>query len=427
MEDSDIQIVDVRGSHTDYIKQQVNQQTKLGVDDPLAIYDIDEVVERYRKWYKLLPRVELFYALKCNNDKNIVDILVTLGSSFDCASKGEIQQILELGVDPSRIIYANPIKQNTHLTYAKQHNVDLMTFDSEEELIKIKLLHGSARLLLRFRPTQKYEAHYDLGQKFGCNFNEARDLLISAKEIGLEIIGVSFHVGSDCLSTEAFSSSIKEARKIFDIGLQVGCAMKILDIGGGYRGRDVESPTIEENADIINQCLEEYFPETEGVKIIAEPGRYLVTSAASIAAHIIGRKLVYNKDRTNIEHVMYYINEGKYGSFCRLVAINDEFEMSPVTQQDDTRRYNSTVWGPTCAGSDCLTSEISLPLMEVGECLQIPYTGAYTFSRSTNFNSMPRPKFFYFCSRDIWCHVVEMRTQLSHQIMMNAENLRNVF
>ncbi|XP_021357055.1 ornithine decarboxylase-like [Mizuhopecten yessoensis] len=89
-------------------------------------------------------------AMKCNNDEKIVDVLMKLGSSFDCASKAEIQQVLELGVDPSRIIYANPCKQNSHLTYAKEHNVDLMTFDTEEELIKVKMLYGSARLLRKY-------------------------------------------------------------------------------------------------------------------------------------------------------------------------------------------------------------------------------------------------------------------------------------
>ncbi|XP_033761978.1 ornithine decarboxylase-like [Pecten maximus] len=220
--------------------------SNLGEDDPLVIVDIDEVVDRYRKWYTLFPRVELFYALKCNNDEKIVNALVRLGSSFDCASKAEIQQILELGVDPSRIIYANPCKQNSHLTYAKKHDVDLMTFDSEDELIKIKMLYESARLLLRFRPKHSYKVTYDLGKKFGCTLDETKDLFMSAKNKGLNVVGVSFHVGSNCVSADAFSSSIKEARIIFDIGQQVGFAMETLDIGGGYRGRDIDHPTIEE-------------------------------------------------------------------------------------------------------------------------------------------------------------------------------------
>ncbi|XP_033761921.1 ornithine decarboxylase-like [Pecten maximus] len=310
MEEDDLQIVKVRCSHREYIQRQINYQTELEIDDPLAVVDIDELVERYRKWYKLLPRVELFYALKCNNDKKIVDTLVKLGSSFDCASKGEIKQILDCGVDPSRIIYANPCKQNSHVSYALKHNVDLMTFDSEKELTKTMTICKSARLLLRFRPKHTCKVVYDLGMKFGCALEEASDLFLSAKKKGLNIVGVSFHVGSNCLSSDAFSSSIKEARMIFDIGLQVGFAMEILDIGGGFRGRDIDHPTIEENAAVINQSLDEYFPERDGVKVIAEPGRYLVETAVSTGVNIIGQKFVYNNGTFRIYISNVRFNDG---------------------------------------------------------------------------------------------------------------------
>ncbi|OWF48666.1 ornithine decarboxylase-like isoform X1 [Mizuhopecten yessoensis] len=413
MGDTDVQIVDVRCSHEDYIKRQVTFQAKLGIDDPLLILDIDELVERYRKWYKLFPRVKLCYAMKCNNDEKIVDVLKRLGSSFDCASKAEIQQVLELGVDPSRIIYANPCKQNSHLTYAKEHNVDLMTFDTEEELIKVKMLYGSARLLMRFRPKNIYEVMYDLGKKFGCDFEEAMDLFISAKNKGLNVIGVCFHVGSNCLTSNAFASAIKEARRIFDIGLQIGFDMTVLDIGGGFRGRDIERPTIEENAEVINQCLDDYFPEAGGVKIIAEPGRYLVETAVSAAANIIGRKLIYDNDKTSIEHVMYNINDGAYGTFTWVKEGPEVFVMSPVLNKASTEKHHSTAWGPTCCGTDCLATDMPLPLMEVGKWVQISYAGAYSFSCSTNFNSMPRPKLYYFCSSDTWSSLVNGSLKIS--------------
>ncbi|OWF48665.1 ornithine decarboxylase-like [Mizuhopecten yessoensis] len=401
MADNDLKIVDVKRTRADYIKEQVSYHTKLGIDDPLLIVDIDKVVERYRKWYNLFPRVELFYALKCNSNEKIIDVLVKLGSSFDCASKSEIQQVLELGIDPSRIIYANPCKQNSHLTYAKEHNVDLMTFDSEEELIKIKMLYGSARLVLRFRTKHSFKVTYDLGQKFGCLFEEAKDLFISAKTKGLDIVGVCFHVGSNCRNANAYSSSIKEARMIFDVGLQVGFDMKILDIGGGYRGRDVDHPTIEENAEVINQCLDEYFPETDGVTIIAEPGRYLVETAVSAAASIIGRKFVYDNDRTSLEHVMYNVNNGVYGTF-HWAKGRDAILITPVLGKAQSENHTSTVWGPTCCATDCVAIDIPLPLMEVGEWVHVHYTGAYSLSFTTSFNSMPSPKLYYFCSRDTW-------------------------
>ncbi|XP_069122329.1 ornithine decarboxylase-like [Argopecten irradians] len=409
MEDNNVLVVDVRRSRTEYVNWQVKYQTELGLDDPLVVVDIDEVVERYKNWHQLLPRVELFYALKCNNDEKIVSVLASLGSSFDCASKTELQQILDLGVDPSRIIYANTCKQMSHITYAKDHDVDLMTFDNEEELVKIKMLYGSARLLLRFRSKQTFKAMYQLGKKFGCVFEEVKDLFLSAKNKGLDIVGVSFHVGSNCMSADAFSASIKEARMIFDIGIEAGFSMGILDIGGGYRGRDADLPTLEQNAEVINKSLDEYFPETDGVKVIAEPGRYLVEAAVSSGVNIIGRKDIYSEDKTDIDRIMYNLNDGLYGSFNWASDMKDGFVMSPVLNKAKTDKYNSTVWGPTCCSTDCLATDIMLPLMEVGDWVNISDAGAYSFSLSTSFNSMPRPNVYYFCSRDTW-------TSVQHQI-----------
>ncbi|XP_069122285.1 ornithine decarboxylase-like [Argopecten irradians] len=398
-----VELVDIRRSHDEYVRTKVEHHIEQGIDDPLVVVDVDEVVEKYRKWYKLFPRVELFYALKCNDDEQIVNVLVLLGSSFDCASKEEIQQILQLGVDPSRIIYANPCKQNSHLTYAREQNVDLMTFDSEEELVKIKTLYPSARLLLRFRPKHSYKVTYELGNKYGCTYEESRDLFMSAMNKGLNINGVCFHVGSNCVNADAFASSIKEARRIFDVGMQLGFSMEILDIGGGYRGRDVDRPTIEENAAVINHCLDEYFPESDGVKVIAEPGRYLVETSISAGVNIIGRKLFYDNDNAAISHSMYNINDGVYGTFHWAKA-REAIDMKPTHPKDKelVEVCTSTVWGPTCSGIDCVAIDIPLPIMEVGEWVHIRYTGAYSFSLRTQFNKMPSPRMYYIYSRKTW-------------------------
>ncbi|OWF48669.1 Ornithine decarboxylase [Mizuhopecten yessoensis] len=428
MSDNDVQIVDVRRSHTDYIKQQIAYQTEQflsyltkGNDNPLAVVDIDEVVERYRKWNQLFHRVELFYgnlvlfaysfflypkAVKCNNDPLIVKLLARLGSSFDCASKDEIEQVLEQGVDPSRIIFANPCKLNSHLTYSKYHNVDLVTFDSEEELIKVMMLYGSARLLLRFKPDHMHKVTFDMGKKFGCALHDAKELFVSAKKKGLNIIGVSFHVGSNCYNAEAYSSAIKKARKIFDIGLQVGFEMNILDIGGGFPGRNTHKPTIEEVSVIINQCLKEYFPDAEDLRIIAEPGRYLVETAVSAGSWIIGRKLIYDFDEDSnndiIQSVMYTFNDGIYGTFGWMFYEAESFVISSLLQKRETAKCRSIVWGPSCSATDCVVTHVELPQMEVGEWVHISYSGAYSFCLSTNFNSMPRSKLYYFCTRDTW-------------------------
>ena len=87
--------------------------------------------------------------MKCNNEPAILDLLAKHGLGFDCASKGEIQTILNLGVPPERIIFANPCKQPSHIKHAAEGNVSMMTFDNEQELHKIKSIYPDAELVIR--------------------------------------------------------------------------------------------------------------------------------------------------------------------------------------------------------------------------------------------------------------------------------------
>uniref|UniRef100_A0A3B4GDD1 Ornithine decarboxylase-like n=1 Tax=Pundamilia nyererei TaxID=303518 RepID=A0A3B4GDD1_9CICH len=100
---------------------------------------------RHLQWISLLPRVKPFYAVKCNNTTAVLKMLSALDTGFDCASKAEIELALSLGVKPDDIIYAHTTKPLSHIRYACAHRVNLMTFDNEEELLKISLVHPQAK------------------------------------------------------------------------------------------------------------------------------------------------------------------------------------------------------------------------------------------------------------------------------------------
>lgn len=116
-------------------------------------------------------------------------LLASLGTGFDCASKAEIQQTLSLGVDPSRLIYANPCKQASFIRYAAQHGVKKMTFDNVEELEKIKRFFPEAELVLRIL-TDDSKSLCKLGLKFGASLDSTGYLLRTAKELELNVIGI---------------------------------------------------------------------------------------------------------------------------------------------------------------------------------------------------------------------------------------------
>ncbi|RWR98950.1 hypothetical protein B4U80_06104, partial [Leptotrombidium deliense] len=148
-----------------------------------------------------MPRIKPYYAVKCNNTPIVLEILASLGLGFDCASKNEIADVLSCGVSPSKIIYANPCKSKSHIEYAMSENVELMTFDNEEELYKIADCAPEAKLVVRIKVDDSH-SKYHLGRKFGIVVKKVPYLLQVAKHLGLDVVGVSFHVGSGCDSCE---------------------------------------------------------------------------------------------------------------------------------------------------------------------------------------------------------------------------------
>ena len=223
-------------------------------------------------------------AVKCNPDPVILRLLANLGLGFDCASQSEISLVLSLGVDPARIIYANPCKAASFIRHAASAGVDLMTFDNFDELAKIRRHHSKARLVLRLL-TDDSGSLCRFGLKFGADLASARPLLMRARELGLNVVGVSFHVGSGCTKPSLYRDAIARSKVVFDLAAELGYRFDLLDVGGGFGG-----DTFEAMAGVIRDALDEYFPRGQGVRVIAEPGRFYVTEAFELATNIIARR-----------------------------------------------------------------------------------------------------------------------------------------
>ncbi|GFN81472.1 ornithine decarboxylase [Plakobranchus ocellatus] len=405
---------------SEMVESKIVELEAKGSDEAFFICDVGDIVNKVSKWRELLPRVAPFYAVKCNTDETVVKTLVDLGLGFDCASKGEIAQILRHDVSPSRIIYANPCKQRSFVKYAAKHGVDLMTFDNEAELVKIKDLFPSARLVLRILPTTQVQVQCELGNKFGCHPDNVLQLLLKAQELDLNVVGISFHVGSGVEEAKAFYHAVRQARDAWELATELGFDMTLLDVGGGFPGQKSAPVTFEEIADVLNAALDLYFPEESEVEVIAEPGRYFVASAFSLTCNIIAKRSVardvadgnafevgspdgYHKQvltKNDEPSFMYYLNDGLYGSFNSLMY--DHAKVDPCVLNDSPCLFTSSVWGPTCDGLDCIMKECRLPEMEVGQWMFFPDMGAYTMCAGSTFNGMPRPACFYVCTAKLW-------------------------
>jgi len=336
-------------------------------EDPFYVVDLGVVVSQVYQWWKLFPRVQAFYAVKCNPDPIIVRTLAIMGLNFDCASRTEIQLVQESckGLDERpEIIYANPCKAPTHIQDAVfNYGVRLMTFDNMNEVIKCSKISTEIQLIMRIA-TDDQGSRCRFSTKFGAPRIKWRPLLAAAKKHGLEVVGVSFHVGSGCHDASKYDLALRDAREIFDVASkEYGMDMHIVDIGGGFPGethslwnpakeldddeaeeddvaevdqkegqsennsqdKEAEEPLVyfQEIAESVAPAIDKYFPKESGVRIIGEPGRYLVAAAATLCCSIIGLR----DNQLDSEFVPEPVNDKEAAMMVDGMTREDEFEV----------------------------------------------------------------------------------------------------
>ncbi|KAI9226928.1 MAG: hypothetical protein DHS80DRAFT_17967 [Piptocephalis tieghemiana] len=366
-------------------------------------------------WYSHLPSVTPYYAVKCNPEPLILDELSRYGNGpggvgFDCASAAEFNAVLETNrVDPSQIVYAHTIKVPHHIQRAREVGVSRMTVDSVEEMGKIARNYPGARVILRIWVNDQ-DSRIPLGSKFGADEGEWKELMETAIRYNLSFEGISFHVGSGCVSGKPFERAITMARRAFELAWNLGLSPKLLDIGGGFpgeglfgMGRGEKLAQFSEITRVIRPSLAHHFPETLGVRVIAEPGQFLVSGACTLITRVLGRRLRYESDGPTMH---YYLDDGACGSFP--TVMEDELPCPPLHLKEASegegeeekeggqrrRIYASTLWGPTCTVEDLILERTPLPEMRAGEWMVWRSMGAYTNARATTFNGIPIPPYF---------------------------------
>lgn len=211
---------------------------------------------------------------------------------------------------------------------------------------KLCLISSYFSLILRIRYSSE-KAKYKLGKKFGCHPNsEAIELLKLAKKHNLNVVGLSFHIGSSCEDYDVYCEAIKVCRKLFDAALdEVGFDFKILDIGGGFPGDSFNR--INEFYGKINNSLEDNFPIEiyHDMKVFAEPGRYFVESAFTLLTFIQSRKVIKDQTSGEIQEIMYYLNEGVYSNFLFIPLGPEEVEPHVMKSKRSNLKFNTTIWG----------------------------------------------------------------------------------
>jgi ornithine decarboxylase len=354
---------------------------------PLVVVDHEILRRNYATFRKHLPKVQCYYAVKANPAPEIIRTLYKAGASFDVASLPEFMTVYENIRRLSKkrqqefiwdkIIYANPTKPKETLQTLDPYK-PLVTYDNRTELEKIKRFAPQAGLVLRLAVANT-GSQCELSNKFGCATGEAVDLILEAFAQGLVVEGISFHVGSQCTNFQNFVQALNAASAVIQEARErSGHEIKILDIGGGFPApynRHVKP--FRELARVINAEIDRLFDHQ--IQILAEPGRFLVATAATSIARVIGKAVREGKR-------CYYIDDSVYHTYSGIIFDHCPY---PVRAFKKGPREVCAVFGQTCDGLDVISQSELLPNLEVDDLVYSENIGAYSNASSTWFNGFP--------------------------------------
>jgi ornithine decarboxylase len=350
-----------------------------GYDGPFLILDTSVVQEKLRRFTRAMPRVRPHYAMKANPHPRVLETIRDEGAGFEIASIAELNALLALGIHPREILYSNPVKPRAHVEYAAVRGVEWFVADCIEEIGKIVSVAPRAQICLRIE-TPNAGSDWPLTEKFGASISEARNIVLAAATLGADLAGVMFHVGSQCRNPQNWRVGLERAALVFDLARSAGLAPRLVDIGGGFPVQLAKPiPSIEDIAEVVNAALDG-FPAT--VRVVAEPGRYIVSDAGYFVCRVLGTC------RRRGRRWMYW-DAGKFGGLLETTE--------GVRYQIRTERIGFPVkWhigGPTCDSIDIVLRDEELPSdLREGDFIYLRNAGAYTTAYASQFNGFPLPE-----------------------------------
>jgi ornithine decarboxylase len=311
----------------------------------------------------------------------VVAALKGIGGYFDLASSGEVELVRAAGVAAERCIHTHPIKRDADIRDALRFGIRTFVADNVDELGKFVRHRRRVGVLLRVAFSAA-DAVVDLSRKFGCEPEAVPGLLAVARRLGVPVTGLTFHVGSQTPTPAMHVSAIEACARLIGAARAAGHPqLAVLDIGGGFPAdyRDAAMP-IEQFCAPIAAALAAL---PAGLRIIAEPGRYVAAAAGTSVATVTGRALRDGR-------WWFYLDDGIYGSYSG--QLFDHMRYPVTALRDDGARVPAVLAGPTCDSIDVIDDHLELPLLEAGDLVVGRQMGAYTSACATDFNFIRRAR-----------------------------------
>ncbi|MEJ5257933.1 MAG: type III PLP-dependent enzyme [Fervidobacterium sp.] len=354
---------------------------------PVLVMDLEVVRQNYLNLVENIKNCKVYYAVKANSHVEILKLLRDLGSYFDVASRGEIEKLLSLGVEPYRMSFGNTIKKTEDIKFAYENGIRMFAVDAEMEIEKIAAVAPGSNIYVRISTNgMEDDADWPLTRKFGTSVSHAIELVKYAKENGLNPIGLSFHVGSQNYNPENWRTAIREAAIVFEEAKEFGVKMTMINTGGGMPVKYVRSiPAVKDIAKVINEAVEEYLGDN--ITVIVEPGRSMVGNAGIMITRVILRS-------QKSEEKWLYLDAGVFHGLTETIQ-NIRYRIT-VDGKEDEELETFVLAGPTCDSVDVMYYDAQLPKSTtIDDLVYFHATGAYTSEYATNFNGIPSPKIVF--------------------------------
>jgi ornithine decarboxylase len=364
----------------------VRQAARQKYTRPFLILDAAIVRNKIRRFRAAMPRVRPHYAVKANPDRRVLKVLAQEGAGFEIASTAELDLLLGLGVPAAEIFFSNPMKSRDSIAYAAAKGVEWFVVDSVDELKRIHEITPNGKQYLRIA-TPNIGSDWPLSGKFGCGVGDAREMVALAAKLGVDLAGVTFHVGSQCRNPENWRVALEKAKSLFDAMAKAGLKPRLLNIGGGFPVRHVKPiPSIEVIGAVVNEGLKGF---AEEVQVVAEPGRYLVSDAGYFVCRVLGTA-------TRAGKRWMHWDAGLFGG----VIESSEGLKYRIRTERSGPDVAWTVGGPTCDSVDIVMRDEPLPSdLQEGDFVYIKNAGAYTTAYASQFNGFPLPEVRVFESK----------------------------
>jgi len=361
------------------IQKAIDFIRQTDLEPPYLLMDRARVRQKVHMIGKNIRNAEVYYAVKANPDIETLKLINSLGMGFEIASEGEMMVLESIGVSSNRMITSNPIKTFRFLRLAAESGITYFSYDSEAEVLKMREYTPGANVYVRLTvPNEGSE--WPLSKKFGVEVEEATELLLLAKKKGLNPVGITFHVGSQCTNMYNWISALDKAKDLWDRAEKVGIKLTLLNIGGGYPIRYTKDvvgiPAIEKN---INKAISQKFPKK--IRILIEPGRSVVGDAGIFVTKVIGKTSRGDEKWLSLD----------VGVFNGLMESIGGIKYSYVVEgSKEIKAW--TLAGPSCDSLDVIEKNIRLPEPAIGNYILILSGGAYTISYASEFNGFSIPK-----------------------------------